>query len=43
MPEEESDLSDEAERIALRETPAAYRSEEPEESDDRDDIDLSER
>jgi hypothetical protein len=40
--EEDSDLSDEEERIDLRVIPAGYRSEELEESDDRDDMDLVE-
>ncbi len=40
--EEDSDLRDEEERIDLRVIPAGYRSEELEESDDRDDMDLVE-
>ena len=37
--EEDSDLSDEVERMDRREIPAGYRSEETEESDDKEDID----
>jgi hypothetical protein len=36
---EDSDLSDEAERMDRRVMPAGYRNEEAEESDDKEDID----